>query len=114
MKNEAWQFLLVGCRSQVDPLRAGHRSFVLRCCTSVPCHCLWSHVAIKFASVLRSEKIGYSIAVVVLVVGGALLRSALLNWIMGPSVVVGSVVLSNRLFGRHDTYEASASKRDVR
>jgi hypothetical protein len=50
----------------------------------------------------RSEKIGYLIAVLILVVGGAFLRSIILNWICGPAIVVGSVILSTRLFEKFD------------
>jgi hypothetical protein len=54
------------------------------------------------ASVPRSEKIGYAVAVVILVVGGAFVKTAILNWISGPAIVVASVVASTRLFGRYD------------
>jgi len=54
------------------------------------------------ASVPRSEKIGYAIAVVILVIGGAFVKTAILNWISGPAIVVASVVISTRLFGRYD------------
>ncbi len=50
----------------------------------------------------RSEKIGYLIAVLILVVGGAFFRSVILNWISGPAIVIGSVVMSTRLFERFD------------
>lgn len=54
------------------------------------------------AAVPRSEKIGYAVAVVILVVGGAFVKTAILNWISGPAIVVASVVASTRLFGRYD------------
>lgn len=54
------------------------------------------------ADVPRSEKIGYAAAVVILVVGGAFVKTAILNWISGPAIVVASVVASTRLFGRYD------------
>ncbi len=54
------------------------------------------------ATVPRSEKIGYAIAVVILVIGGAFVKTAILNWISGPAIVVASVVISTRLFGRYD------------
>jgi len=54
------------------------------------------------AAVPRSEKIGYAIAVVILVIGGAFVKTAILNWISGPAIVVASVVISTRLFGRYD------------
>lgn len=39
----------------------------------------------------RAETLGYAIAVVILVIGGALLRTPILNWIAGPAIVIGSV-----------------------
>ena len=57
----------------------------------------------------RSEKIGYLLAVVILVGGGMFLRSVVLNWISGPAIVIASVVASTRLFGRFD---APAGNRD--
>jgi hypothetical protein len=53
----------------------------------------------------RSEKIGYLLAVVILVVGGALVQTIILNWIVGPSLVVVCVIVSTRLFGRFDRGE---------
>lgn len=50
----------------------------------------------------RSEKIGYLLAVLILVIGGAFLRTVILNWISGPAIVVGSVVLSTRYLSRFD------------
>ena len=53
----------------------------------------------------RSEKIGYAIAVVILVIGGAFFRTVILNWISGPAIVVASVVLSTRYLSRFDPPE---------
>lgn len=53
----------------------------------------------------RSEKIGYLLAVVILVVGGALVQTIILNWIVGPVLVVVCVIVSTRLFGRFDRSE---------
>jgi hypothetical protein len=39
---------------------------------------------------------------VILVVGGAFVKTAILNWISGPAIVVASVVICSRLFGRFD------------
>ena len=50
----------------------------------------------------RSEKIGYVVAALILVIGGAFLRSVILNWICGPAIVIGSVAMSTRLFSRFD------------
>ena len=41
----------------------------------------------------RAERIAYVVAVVILVVGGALLRTPILNWISGPAIVVACVAL---------------------
>lgn len=57
----------------------------------------------------RSERIGYLVAVLVLVVGGAFFRSVILNWIVGPAIVVGSVVLCTRLLERFDVVVESDS-----
>jgi len=53
-------------------------------------------------AVPRSEKIGYAIAVAILVIGGAFFRTVILNWISGPAIVVASVVLSTRYLSRFD------------
>ena len=50
----------------------------------------------------RSEKIGYLLAVLVLVVGGAIFRSVILNWIVGPGIVIACVVLSTNYLTRFD------------
>jgi hypothetical protein len=41
----------------------------------------------------HAEAIAYAVAAGVLVVGGALLRTVLLNWFVGPVVVVLTVAL---------------------
>lgn len=46
----------------------------------------------------RGEKIGYTFACLVLVVGGSFMRSQLLNWIVGPAVVIHSVALATKIF----------------
>jgi hypothetical protein len=35
-----------------------------------------------------AERLGYIVAVLILVVGGALVRTPILNWISGPAIVV--------------------------
>lgn len=50
----------------------------------------------------RSEKIGYLVAVLILVIGGTLVQTIILNWIVGPALVVVSVIVCTRLFGRFD------------
>ena len=65
------------------------------------------------AAVPRSEKIGYAIAVLILVVGGAFVKTAILNWISGPAIVVASVVVSTRLFGRYDREPATSEGPDA-
>ena len=61
----------------------------------------------------RSEKIGYLIAVLILVVGGVFLRSIILNWICGPAIVVGSVILSTRLFEKFDKPLETTEKQPI-
>ncbi|MEY2642819.1 MAG: hypothetical protein RLZZ368_1466 [Actinomycetota bacterium] len=63
----------------------------------------WCGSVIHYGSTVpRSEKIGYAVAVLILVVGGAFVKTAILNWISGPAIVVASVVICSRLFGRFD------------
>jgi len=50
--------------------------------------------------VSRAERWGYTVAVIVLIVGGALLRSVILNWICGPAIVIGCVALSTWIADR--------------
>ena len=44
----------------------------------------------------RGEVAGYVAAVIVLIVGGMLARTFVLNWIVGPLVVVVAVALGSR------------------
>ena len=44
-----------------------------------------------------AEAAGYALAVVVLVVGGALLTTPILNWLVGPSIVIVCVAAVGRL-----------------
>ena len=44
----------------------------------------------------RAELVGYVLAAIVLVVGGALVRTPILNWVAGPVIVVGCVMLTTR------------------
>ena len=44
----------------------------------------------------RGESAGYVVAVVLLVLGGMLVRTFVLNWIVGPLVVVVAVALVSR------------------
>ena len=48
----------------------------------------------------RAERLGYLVAVLILVVGGATLRTPILNWICGPAIVVGCVAFLPPLFLR--------------
>ncbi|HMK12695.1 MAG TPA: hypothetical protein VK461_13980 [Acidimicrobiales bacterium] len=41
----------------------------------------------------HAEAVAYGVAVLILIVGGALVRTALLNWICGPGVVIACVGL---------------------
>jgi large-conductance mechanosensitive channel len=45
----------------------------------------------------RHEKVAYAVAVVILVVGGAIVRTAILNWIVGPLIVVVCVAVAERI-----------------
>ncbi|NCZ70624.1 MAG: hypothetical protein EBY80_10745 [Actinobacteria bacterium] len=74
----------------------------------------WGRPNIHYGSrVPRSEKIGYAVAVVILVVGGAFVKTAILNWISGPAIVVGSVVICSRLFGRFDRELPASDRTDA-
>jgi hypothetical protein len=44
----------------------------------------------------NAEKLGYLLAVLILVVGGALVRTPILNWVAGPVIVVACVMLTTR------------------
>lgn len=41
-----------------------------------------------------ADLIGYAIAAVILIIGGAILRTPILNWICGPAIVILCVVLA--------------------
>lgn len=41
----------------------------------------------------KAEMISYAVACVILVVGGAFVRTFILNWINGPAIVVASVTI---------------------
>ena len=43
-----------------------------------------------------AERLGYALAIVILVVGGALVRTPILNWVAGPVIVVACVMLTTR------------------
>ncbi|WP_052848616.1 hypothetical protein [Streptomyces avicenniae] len=45
----------------------------------------------------RAETVGYAVAGLILVVGGALLTSVVLNWLVGPAVVVACVAVAGRV-----------------
>jgi hypothetical protein len=47
-----------------------------------------------------AERIAYGVAIVILVVGGALLRTPILNWISGPAIVIACVALIPPLLTR--------------
>ncbi|MEV1007998.1 hypothetical protein [Streptomyces sp. NPDC049881] len=48
----------------------------------------------------RAEAAGYAVAALILVAGGALLTSAVLNWLVGPAIVVACVAVAGRLGDR--------------
>jgi hypothetical protein len=39
----------------------------------------------------HAEAVAYAVAAAILIVGGALLRTAILNWIIGPGTVIACV-----------------------
>jgi hypothetical protein len=41
----------------------------------------------------KAEMISYGVACVILVVGGAIFRTPILNWINGPAIVIACVTL---------------------
>ncbi|MDQ6909635.1 MAG: hypothetical protein M3Z84_02440 [Actinomycetota bacterium] len=41
----------------------------------------------------KAELISYGVACVILVVGGAIFRTPILNWIIGPAIVIATVTL---------------------
>lgn len=41
----------------------------------------------------KAEMISYGVACVILVVGGAIFRTPILNWINGPAIVIACVAL---------------------
>lgn len=41
----------------------------------------------------KAELISYGVACIVLVVGGAIVRTPILNWINGPAIVIATVCL---------------------
>jgi hypothetical protein len=47
-----------------------------------------------------AEGIAYALAATILVVGGAILRTPILNWICGPAIVIATVSLLPPLLTR--------------
>jgi hypothetical protein len=41
----------------------------------------------------KAEMISYAVACLILVVGGAVVRTPILNWINGPAIVIATVTL---------------------
>lgn len=54
------------------------------------------------AQTARTERAAYLIAVIVLIVAGALLRSVVLNWIVGPGLVVIVVAAVHAVAARRE------------
>ena len=57
---------------------------------------------------LRHDAWAYALAALILIVGGAMVRTPILNWICGPAIVIASVaflgpVLDRRASGRSGT-----------
>jgi len=57
-----------------------------------------------------AEAVAYVVAVVVLVVGGALVRTPILNWISGPAIVIASVAIIPPLLTRRRSRTAAERK----
>jgi hypothetical protein len=47
-----------------------------------------------------AEVVAYAVAGVILIVGGVLFRTAVLNWFVGPMIVVATVTLLTPLLSR--------------
>lgn len=43
-----------------------------------------------------AERLGYALAILILVVGGAIVRTPILNWVAGPVIVVACVMFTTR------------------
>lgn len=48
----------------------------------------------------RAELISYGVACFILVVGGAIFRTPILNWISGPAIVIATVTLLTPLLAK--------------
>lgn len=48
----------------------------------------------------KAEKISYGVACFILIVGGAIFRTPILNWINGPAIVIATVTLLTPLLMR--------------
>lgn len=59
----------------------------------------------------RREALAYGVAAIILIVGGALVRTPILNWICGPGIVVACVSLLGPRFVRGG---APTAKSEVR
>ncbi len=53
-----------------------------------------------------AERLGYAVAVAILIVGGALVRTPILNWICGPAIVVACAVGVPTLLGHRSPAKA--------
>ena len=47
-----------------------------------------------------ADLIGYVVAALILIIGGAIVRTPILNWICGPALVISCVVLVGTLRDR--------------
>jgi hypothetical protein len=47
-----------------------------------------------------SDRLGYLVGVLLLIVGGILLQTPVLNWISGPTIIVVSVVMVGKIQDR--------------
>jgi protein-S-isoprenylcysteine O-methyltransferase Ste14 len=50
----------------------------------------------------RADAVAYAVAVVILVVGGAVFRTPILNWLSGPAIVVAVVALLGGFLARRE------------
>lgn len=55
-----------------------------------------------------ADAVGYGLAVVILVVGGAYIRTPILNWICGPAVVIACVSLVGPRLARKGKEDAGS------
>jgi hypothetical protein len=55
----------------------------------------------------KAEMVSYAVACVILVIGGAIFRTPILNWINGPAIVIATVALLTPRLAKKDKNEGS-------